>query len=849
MRKLLNYAILLLSLLTAVSCVMEEVELPAGGSGDREVVISFRLPDSQAATRSLTPGQETAVDEIEVLAFIKGADNKYYYGYRARPTEKTITDGTGTFKVNLKQYPEEQRFMILANGITETGAAAILPDDEYSVVQAKLIAQCEDYWPADNNGNGVIRKFPMYAETTPQVITSTTLALTTPDHSPHRFIRMVARVNVKLKATVDNFELKEAYVFQRKTCGYLAYNGNFTASPKTAWIPSAHPAGDPLTIKYLDTDEPYEATGTGVDSKIENSIYTFEAAGVTDRTKATAIVVGGYFGYPANTTEMTYYRIDIKTADTPAGYICQDIVRNHSYNITIQEVAGPGEETPEEAYDGVPGLTANVSVWNDDPVNTIFDGEYRMTFSRDKVVFGSDAVTQTEVEVIVETDYIAENGAMPDKNNPSAAPVGLNVFRYYPSAWLDVSWETQETDSKGNPKKVKFVIKDILENTTGKQRSVVIELRSGNMRYSYKIIQNPDPWLRLSSYVHVMDGAMHAIKTNATTLWQVDLMQNPAPADGGLELLTEKGDVENDYMWIRTHDDRADQLLYTATSRLRFTDLSGQNDPQEIDIISVSGIQEVVSSTYMYTPDTPAHPIRPRLIPTTIANWSSLGLQLSEFDELSASLLWIDHENGVEFDAQKGPSVLKRILPVCSGGHGFVYVELGSQEGSASIALSHGGEVMWSWYLWITEYQPDAIPTPAATGVYTVPANDKGPVAGQGKVYRFTSPSGKEYVVMDRHLGAERAEMTDYGRDPEQWNEPSFVDSYNKEWTETLGSYFQWGRKDAWPKEISQFTDATHSTVIGECYDAKGVRHHPDQEIQSTLDSDRKTLPGRDRYR
>ncbi|MDO4334930.1 MAG: hypothetical protein Q4C37_03760 [Bacteroidales bacterium] len=57
-----------------------------------------------------------------------------------------------------------------------------------------------------------------------------------------------------------------------------------------------------------------------------------------------ALVVGGYYN---GGSEMSYYRIDICNAD---GNLI-DILRNHQYTITIKSVLGPGEPTPDEAYD------------------------------------------------------------------------------------------------------------------------------------------------------------------------------------------------------------------------------------------------------------------------------------------------------------------------------------------------------------------------------------------------------------------------------------------------------------------------------------------------------------------
>lgn len=57
-----------------------------------------------------------------------------------------------------------------------------------------------------------------------------------------------------------------------------------------------------------------------------------------------AVIVGGYYN---GSNEMSYYRIDI--CDNEGNLI--DILRNHQYLIRIRSVLGPGQPTPDEAYD------------------------------------------------------------------------------------------------------------------------------------------------------------------------------------------------------------------------------------------------------------------------------------------------------------------------------------------------------------------------------------------------------------------------------------------------------------------------------------------------------------------
>lgn len=110
----------------------------------------------------------------------------------------------------------------------------------------------------------------------------------------------------------------------------------------------------------------------------------------------------------------------------------------------------------------------------------------------------------------------------------------------------------------------------------------------------------------------------------------------------------------------------------------------------------------------------------------------------------SAELLWCEHEgavSGVSFDESNG-----RISFLATG-----------QEGNAVIAAKDAdGNIIWSWHIWMTD-QPAEL------------------------LYKNTTG---EYTVLDRNLGATRATSS----------------TDDKEWQETKGLAYQWGRKDPFVK-------------------------------------------------
>ena len=102
-----------------------------------------------------------------------------------------------------------------------------------------------------------------------------------------------------------------------------------------------------------------------------------------------------------------------------------------------------------------------------------------------------------------------------------------------------------------------------------------------------------------------------------------------------------------------------------------------------------------------------------------------------------------------------------------------IRVESG-MKGDALVALRNAaGVILWSWHLWVTDYDPDVEMKPVS-GTYVYP------VTG-GALHRYAGTlwgTGKEYenaFIMDRNLGA----LSSYG-----------------EIGDTRGAYYQFGKKD-----------------------------------------------------
>lgn len=180
---------------------------------------------------------------------------------------------------------------------------------------------------------------------------------------------------------------------------------------------------------------------------------------------------------------------------------------------------------------------------------------------------------------------------------------------------------------------------------------------------------------------------------------------------------------------------------------------------------------------------------------------------------LTADVLWQDgdviHSSDVILDAVHGLLSVKSTR---------------SKVGNAVVALypnasKNQGEILWSWHVWVTDYDPDAI----------VAANA---IAEQNTAYTASGASGQVHTygpsywsfckgkaIMDRNLGATRT----YYSAPEAANS----DADENAVAECFGMSYQWGRKDPFPPALGSSINGTPPYIgtpsIVPIYAADGV--------------------------
>lgn len=393
-------------LLLGVSCIRDEYPPVSGMPGDgSEVMVELRLQTLDglfgATTRSAVYDYERQVDNALVL-FFKGNDtNAVLYGVSEGRNLPDVTgSGTVTFQASVvveAQYANQPfTCVVLANmqgrklasaiggqynAVDVTALRSLIGHSTYADVQALL---CESVTEAIMTGDEKL--FPMYGRATAALIPSSaaTQRLSVP------LIRSVARVQIDQDEAVTNFELTEAYVF-RATNGLalLPEEAAFESSSSTVVTTPSLPAG----AAALDSADPWSYTISGNQSV--GTIYLPEAdthltegatPGDANHTNRCAMVVGGRYN---NSMVTSYYRIDFTTTATGERELL-DVLRNHSYNITINAVRSAGESTPLEAYES---LTANIDAsiieWTDENQEIVFDGTNWASVNRKRIEFSS----------------------------------------------------------------------------------------------------------------------------------------------------------------------------------------------------------------------------------------------------------------------------------------------------------------------------------------------------------------------------------------------------------------------------------------------------------------------------
>lgn len=360
-----------------------------GKAGESEVTLKLQVPGAATGnTRAITADAEKKVDDLYILAFKVDPDTKNEtFEYYVAAKRLTGADGNGqsTWTASLKVKEYKQTFVMVANAqntnskvneqignlVKEGNSKVGLEKMEVLEGLAETLSPNE----IENGFDAANHALTMYGQTEPVKIgLDKTTTLTVALH------RIVARVQVRFggnAAVAAKFSAQEVYLYnfnnRARVIPAFLQETTDTDYEQTATIPD----GAELYPKTQDGTETVP-TYTVTNNAVENTIYMFEAAqpqAMTDAEKhlkrPCLIVKGVYEG------KSCYYRVDFAKHPAKGDVTYMDIVRNHSYNITVTNVSGRGSDTAHEALKSkAANITASVFEWNDNTVGNIeFEGD------------------------------------------------------------------------------------------------------------------------------------------------------------------------------------------------------------------------------------------------------------------------------------------------------------------------------------------------------------------------------------------------------------------------------------------------------------------------------------------
>lgn len=475
-------SLLLFILLTFAACSDDDQRGGGTARGGLEDVTFILSLSGGEATRALTEAEEEQADDIHVLGFVdENNDGTYTYTYRTKASAiSRPATGKLQFTAGLRRYDfYKQRFVLLANCESYGNLPALdacQGVDDLDTFLPKLLVRSDAEWRAHNTApTDPVDYIPMYALSTPITITQSTTSIDG-DAAGLLLIRMLARLDVSVQNSVTNFRLVSAELFNRKNMGHIAYkqaNWNATDQKVTVADMPASATGF-ATTKLPGVVYPADA----MTHAVTRSVYTFETQGVaTSKNDATAIVVGGYYDYPTNQADVTYYRIDIPEFDAlgvekPGTW--GDILRNHLYNIRIKTVSQKGAKTSEDAFNGAAWVEASITPWNLADMDDVkFEGIYGLKAS--PAVFTAKQPGATSQKLTIFTDY---DEGWEATLMPATA-----------SSWVQFAPGTVFSGGNGVESILTF---DIAANLSPVVRHAVLKVRAGGMVKYVDIFQSND---------------------------------------------------------------------------------------------------------------------------------------------------------------------------------------------------------------------------------------------------------------------------------------------------------------------------------------------------------------------
>ena len=484
MNKITEYVIVLAVLLMAGGCSGDRGDAPGpetNGDGNVTVRLTLRMgaPEAGAPTRAAgTDHVENRIMDAAVLLFTPATasscnafattPDKFYRMVTVKEediTRPATADGSAAaydveFTVKLGVDSEAPDYLLPV--LVANAGSLTLPEDAEGKSYDEIRQYCNrtltpaapgtdtpdkmTFWGIARTGNGKAGLIDRSAK-----VSEIRMDL----------LRDMARVNVSLADEVTNFRITDICVSKVSSGAAMVpdlskvtrdddYLPVLVPRMKSPSLPSDVSVSDPgwggeSSDGAVSTMAEWH-WGEGVVSvdgrSITDKVYIPESEvrfgkenadpGDENRLKRAAVLIGGRYGSSQTTT---WYRVDFARRVTPAAAAggeeaepvseLMDVLRNHSYNIVVTSVLGPGEDTPQKAYETIQAnIRADIIDWTNIDTFIVFDGVHWLS---------------------VESKYIALGGA-------EGSAYAVHVASDIPGEDWKMRWElTDEEKDSGTP--------------------------------------------------------------------------------------------------------------------------------------------------------------------------------------------------------------------------------------------------------------------------------------------------------------------------------------------------------------------------------------------------------------
>lgn len=356
----------------------------ANGKQEELVTLKLLVPGAADAgkkgfTRTLDEETEKKIEDLYILAFKQeetGSETFQYF------TKARSSEGNTQWETSLHVETYQQTFVVIANadgtaGDKEISLAEKIISLEQGTGKDEILKRLTVELTQNEKTSGFNaesdhdhRPFTMYGQTKATITGKTGIELKV---SLHRIMGRIQLYFGKDGDGLEDFTPEAVYLYN--------FNDRASVLPENLEDTGTDYVQSPTIPEgFSRIKGPVEYEIEPSANKLERSIYLFEtqqpeATGVSAHTERTCLVVKGKY----QDKESSYYRVDLAKPDENGGteldYL--DVLRNHSYNITVTSVSGQGHGTEEEAFQAkAANITANIVVWNDTEIGNVdFDGE------------------------------------------------------------------------------------------------------------------------------------------------------------------------------------------------------------------------------------------------------------------------------------------------------------------------------------------------------------------------------------------------------------------------------------------------------------------------------------------